>query len=51
MGEHDHAVTVLELQNEHVDFVADFKFLIKVFKFTYRHRAFALVADIDHDFL
>ena len=52
MRQLDHAIPILKPENLHIDLVAQLQFLLAViFEFIDRHRAFALVADIDHDFL
>src|ERR1043166_7280971 len=50
LGQHDHAVLVFELLDEHVDFVADFHGL-DVVEFVAGNGAFRLVADVYQHFL
>ena len=52
MRQLDHALAILEADDLHVDHVAQLQLLLVVIrKLVARHRAFALVADVDHDFL
>ena len=51
VGQHDHAVAILELEDQHVHLYPELQFLVVILEFVDRHGAFALVADVDHDIL
>ena len=51
VGQHDHAVAILKLQDQYVHFASKLQLLTVILKFVDRHGALALVADVDHDFL